>query len=560
MSVRAANLLFLTALPLALAVPTTPAAQSVHTLVIAGEEYFGVGTVETIENFRVNDQGEWIVHVGTDALPAYEGDVFLRNGVVVFQGGDHLAAPPGAQVGGIGQFTFNRAGRYGSVITLLNWDAASDTGVYHDSQLVVQKGTPTLATELPNGTLWVTFEEALLNDVGQFIIQGEMDFPASTVGLEEAIVIVDVDEQGGVLGERAILWEGGFLPDQTSAIEHLGLSTRSFSANSSGGFITSLDTVGTTASDGSIYAYLDGMLTQVAREGQASPVGRAWSNVVNRAVALNDLGEYAFIGLVEGDNTTDQLLVLNDEKFAQKGDILEAVAPYAITNLHLTDIFLSNGGDLFWFAQFNATDTSRNQAIFRNQDVVVQRGLTTVDGQLVENLRISGDSFVISPNGRYLVFEAVLDDGREGAFLVDFGLVETMSECYGNQGSLEVVDGLPMIGDSLRFRMDDGQAPGVSPVLIMSTLPAAGWPSCGVPLPFGELLVDVTPSNGNPALLKVGNPWVGVGVNFNIGVPNDLAFVGSTVYAQGVFWDIGDQLPEQNLLLTKGLRIQIVAR
>ncbi len=45
----------------------------------------------------------------------------------------------------------------------------------------------------------------------------------------------------------------------------------------------------------------------------------------------------------------------------------------------------------------------------------------------------------------------------------------------------------------------------------------------------------------------------------NIDIPDDPSLVGVHLYAQGIFWDIGDQLPEQNILLTNALEIVIAS-
>ncbi len=65
-------------------------------LVETGDVVPGVGTVTRIDEFAVNDAGEWIVEVATDHPDDERDQVVLHNGVVILREGDALAEPPGA--------------------------------------------------------------------------------------------------------------------------------------------------------------------------------------------------------------------------------------------------------------------------------------------------------------------------------------------------------------------------------------------------------------------------------------------------------------------------------
>jgi hypothetical protein len=113
-------------------------------------------------------------------------------------------------------------------------------------------------------------------------------------------------------------------------------------------------------------------------------------------------------------------------------------------------------------------------------------------------------------------------------------------------GSLVHLAGAPRLGETVVLGVDNPlgtQAPGALPFLALTPFAAPGAP-CGLPLAgfgmagpgaVGELLV--LPSPGLVTL--VGPPWAGAGSPAPIAVPmpSSPAFLGVTVYAQGLLFD-----------------------
>jgi len=133
-------------------------------------------------------------------------------------------------------------------------------------------------------------------------------------------------------------------------------------------------------------------------------------------------------------------------------------------------------------------------------------------------------------------------DGGCGATVTPYG-------CGVNPAaSLVVVSGAPQIGTTLVLGVDNplGTHPVFSlPFVSISSVAAPGYP-CGVPLPgfgmsspsaTGELLIGVSPPN--PILTLSGPPWNGAGnpAPISIPIPPNPAFVGVTLFAQGILFD-----------------------
>jgi hypothetical protein len=72
--------------------------------------------------------------------------------------------------------------------------------------------------------------------------------------------------------------------------------------------------------------------------------------------------------------------------------------------------------------------------------------------------------------------------------------------------------------------------------------------------PFGELFA-VAPY----AFIGFGPPWVGPPALIQLNIPNNISLVDTEWYAQGLLIDIAGTLPEEDLRLTNGMRLEIGA-
>jgi hypothetical protein len=99
-------------------------------LVLEGDAVSGAGLVTTINNLAVNDSGDWLVEVDTDA--ATNDVALIRNGIVIINEGDSMpATPPRATLSSFDSITLNNAGESGYNFVLGNTGATTnDSGVY----------------------------------------------------------------------------------------------------------------------------------------------------------------------------------------------------------------------------------------------------------------------------------------------------------------------------------------------------------------------------------------------------------------------------------------------
>ncbi len=62
-----------------------------------------------------------------------------------------------------------------------------------------------------------------------------------------------------------------------------------------------------------------------------------------------------------------------------------------------------------------------SEALFRDDQVLVRAGQTTVGGRLLVGLSSGPDDLAITPQGELLLFKATVAGGLEGAFILELG-------------------------------------------------------------------------------------------------------------------------------------------
>lgn len=383
-------------------------------LVQEGDVIGGVGTVTSVSNFAVNNSGSWIVEAATNAASTVN-DVLIRDGVLYLTEGDLLPAPSGAGINTFDTVNLNNLGNSGWNFFLEGTTGTSDdSGMYWNTSLLIQESTASTASGLTPGTPYIGFFEAKINDANDILFIATVDDMAITSSVDQVLMQLCVDGSGNLVSETLVAVEGEIPDGQTETIAVFGTGPHTFDQNGNGVAIYTVDLTGSTATD--VAVYRNGSL--LAQEGSPSPAaGRNWAlSTATTAVALNDAGGYALRGGLDGDTSSNTLIVRDGVPVVQEGDSLPAIAPFVLTSLGTGPVYLGNNGGVLWFGQWSDPDTTRNKALFVNDEILVQEGVTRIDGKLVDTLRGITDGYTMSDNGVWVVFEAILQDGTEGAY------------------------------------------------------------------------------------------------------------------------------------------------
>ncbi|MBC8108011.1 MAG: hypothetical protein H7Z14_15595, partial [Anaerolineae bacterium] len=81
-------------------------------------------------------------------------------------------------------------------------------------------------------------------------------------------------------------------------------------------------------------------------------------------------------------------------------------------------VAIDDSSNVFWVGDWNDADLTKDIGIFMNGELLVQEGVTLINGVTLATISTVQDNISISDNGQWLTFEGVLSNGLDGAFLV----------------------------------------------------------------------------------------------------------------------------------------------
>jgi len=520
-----------------------------------------VGNIRTVIDVGVNDSGRWIAHVTTSGL-ADANEVILRNGFVTMLENTPLSQPVGARLDEFDQMAFNDSGNLVWQFTLAEQENEGENeGVYFNARALFVKLRPVnLPETFHPDTTWFRFDGVpTVNDRNQVLFGCDVEDPTIPSLGDPALFLVDCDDSGNVEELRAIIRERGPAP---------GLEGREIDKVTNGRGEIALNNKGDVlyqgklrGSDANRVIWLNDQV--IAQTETLGVLDRDWVNLKDETVGLNDLGDWAHTGQINASFLLDHVMVKNGELFLRENDTFPDIFPQQVQSLPSANALtmnleVSNSRDLYHWSQWNGP-TATNTGILRNREVLVRTGVTRMNGQFLSLLVPSPTGFDVSPSGRYVVFIGQMGANEDWAVgMLDLGLVRPLQGCGGNEGTLTREAGIAVVGKRVTLGMNDGQGVGVSPFLFVSDRPLSLVDGCGLSLPFGELLVDFG-QNGNPFMTLIGTPWGNGPSEIDLDIANNPLLVEQTVYAQGIFFDIGNVVEGPRFQLTNALEITIGA-
>lgn len=522
----------ITAILLVLA-PASSAQFLPEPLILEGDSVPSVGLVTSVNNLAVNDSGTWIVEVDTDG-PVDDDSALIANGVLYLQEGMPILD---TEISSFDTVNLNNSGFSGWNLFLEGPTSDLDSGVFgQPGGLLIRESDVSAAPEFGVGTTYVGFLECKVTHAGDVLVMASVDDPDVPTGVDRALVWLDIDQGAGTVTESVVVAEGDVLPGQTEAVADLENGPHNFDANDAGDVIFIADLTGDASVDHAVYVNS----TLIAQEGSIeSGTGRAWLTLASAECALNASGDWVLSGTLAGDTDSNLVIVSSAGVVAQESDSLAAIAPHRLTSFGSGPVLLDDGGDVLWYGDWDDPDTDVDTGLFLNDELIVQEGVTMVGDRVIDTLRGIQDGYTMSDSGRFIVFEAILDDGTEGAFRIDRGgAALAMPGCSGNPGGLAQSGGTTQLGGTLELLLDGGPAGSSAAALFFAASPVAGWPECGVDVPgFGEILISFTPPN--PLVTVIGGG--GSSVPFSLPLPADPSLVGVHLFTQGLFVEPVDQ-------------------
>ncbi|MFH1278495.1 MAG: FlgD immunoglobulin-like domain containing protein [Candidatus Eisenbacteria bacterium] len=402
-----------------------------QTLVKEGDIVPGVGAVTRIDNLSVANGGVWFVEADTDNPNADIDVVLLRNGSLYLQEGQPLPLPAGSSLDSFDSMRFANDGRASHNFFLSGTSGTGDdSGVYLDTALVIQESDISTATAFSPGTAYIGFFGTYFNDASQILIVASVEDTAIASTVDRALVIADVDNNGNLVSETVIAKEGDILPGQTERITDFGTGEHQTSWNNDGEAFYFADLEGPTDRDGVVYKNTG----LVAQEGMASPeAGRAYELLSGRSLDINNGGEYAFKANLDGSTTDDEVIVKGNSILVREGSLIADIAPYQITATGTASgpVQIDDNGRVLWYGDWDDPNTDYDTGLFLDSTLVVQEGVTAVDGNVIDVIYSGQDAFMMSDDGEYVIFEVDFVGGINAAVMMRLSDPTDVAEAGG---------------------------------------------------------------------------------------------------------------------------------
>lgn len=383
----------------------------------------GTGAVTAVDYVQVNNAGEWFVEVDTDYAVGDEDGALLRGYQFnpyfsYFMEYEPLSTPPGTRVGSFDSNILNNAGNASFNLFLDGATTSTDSGVFFNKNIVIQESNISTAPQFSAGTPYIGWFETRLNDNNQILMMASVDDPAIATTVDRAIV--RIDNPGGVFTETVIAKEGDELLTGRF-VSDFGTDPHKWAFNNSAEVMYFADLDGDTTTDGTIW--INSSL--IAQEGSPAPIaGRNWSMLSSTQLDMNNSGDYVHSGSMDGDSTTNSIIVKNGQKFIQEGDTLPDIAGWTFTSFGSSaPVCIDESGNILWYGDWNDPDTTRDKGLFLNDELIVQEGVTLIeiapgDFRVVDTIRGITEGFAFSDNGEWVIFRGVLEGNIDGAFLI----------------------------------------------------------------------------------------------------------------------------------------------
>lgn len=441
-----------------------PLSQGQIKLIEEGDPIPGVpGEVcSRIDDVAVNSLGDWSIRVD-HAGDANFDECIITNGVLVFQQGTTLGL---AALGG-STFNFLDSANLcdnGDHYYLFNASipaGGSEQAVYRNGALLLRQNvTPVNIPSLPMGSVWESISEIWPNNANQIMVGGR------TNGYDVLVKLTLDATTGAILTEELIVADdGSTLPGHTVPIQGLSLSRHRNAMNDNGTtmwFVDDDHTVpgGSTADDS--WIYLDS--SPLWREGDPTtiPVGSIFGTQSSSELNINNNGDYVYQGALDASFNLD-VIVVNDATLvaAEGGPAPVAVGPWTLTSIGSTaGVFLSDvDKNVVWFGDWDDPDTDIDTALFLNQDILFQEGISTsINGDIIDTIVNTDKGFAVSDSGEYLIVEffslEASDPTFNGVYLYNISASLGDSYCTTVANSTGVSGNLTATGSSTALDND----------------------------------------------------------------------------------------------------------
>lgn len=427
-------------------------AQTITPLVVTGD-VLSNGVVTRIDNVDVNDSGDWLAEVDTDQIDSGLDAAILHNGTELYLEGTSIGFPTSHSGSWYFDFWADSldVNDHGDVLVLMNVRDYAGTslgkklavwtsGASGTSHALLEEGvTPNTVAGEPAGAVWKYIEEVWQNNNNQLIVAG-----ISSSDSDQMLAVLTHDGMGTITNQTVFaitnVNHGVAFPPSNGAhlteVQGFNFSKQGIALNDAGQKMFYVDDDHVPAGgdvNADSHYYID--TTEVLWEGDDAPTSGTFpfNHLSNAEVDINDNGNW--VASVDDDNpdlTQDFFILVDGQIYQQEGQAPPGMAStgFVMTGYSFGRVQISDFGDITWFCDWDDPDETIDTALWRNSNILVQEGVTTIGGVAVDTISSSSDGMAASDNGRFIIQELTMADGVEGAYLIEIEIAGTY--CFGD--------------------------------------------------------------------------------------------------------------------------------
>ena len=538
-----------------LALGATAQAQTTLTPVLSeGVEVMPNGSVTSINHVDVNNSGDWLIEYGTDNPDSSLKFGLAFNGVAIHLEGTDLGFPAshlGSWVwasGTIDSIDINDLGDRSLLFNVadvaavlpnhrvLFWTNGTtgitypllEEGVTLVDSMIVPAG---FSLEEPVGAVWDSISEVWQNNSNELIVGGRTNTDS-----DDMLVKIVHDGAGNILSQTMFAVDGvdhaavfGASGDHGgSTVQGFTMNQENIDFNDSGQTIFMVDDnagTGTSTSDNDSHYYLD--TTEIIWEADPSPQlnGFPYGHLTSAEVSINNAGDWIVVVEDDGPTSDDFMLIKNGAIVRKEGDPVPAIAGgWVITGSGWGQPVIHDNDSITWLCDW-ADATGFDGGLFRDDTILIQEGVTIVNGSLVEDIEASSRYMSASENGSWILKRIQTTGDVDVAVLIEVDLTNTSITCdpandhfLGNYCKLDTSAFGSGVGSDLHIEATDGPAGEFGFLLVSSSATNSTAVFNGVLCldnPTGRYNLQVATNQGLPQLNSLGQ-FDGAGVLQNI--------------------------------------------
>lgn len=393
------------------------ATPTITPLVVDDEPVIGYGEVLRPWKLAINNNGSWLVQASTlHNSTRYE--LILHNGDVLYR---DAGIDPNLNVA-IDIFEDMDLNNNGDVMVQV-WRSGFPS--YEGGAIYVNHAHQfnTLDAAPPPFSAAATVRSQFnsqINDSGYLLIGGQVRETQPTSDYVSLYMTMQPTNQvlSTIVSERTVLPQTS--PD---ALDSLSFEQHAAVFNNANQVLYRAQLTG--SGDKALYRYQAGTHTLLLRNGDPSPDGTNFIISLGSAMDMNNHGDYATLAgkYRPAYSESTEVVIVNGQVVYETGQAVGTVGPEPLLYFGTSPLALQidDYGNLLWYGELDAQ--VRRKILFRNDEVVVECGVTQLLGSTVQSITTDEWGVRLSDNGRYAAFIAELADGRRGVFMVDFGPV-----------------------------------------------------------------------------------------------------------------------------------------